>query len=190
MKNVELSKDCEASSLFLYLFFFLEAEHSSTILATPVASVSRALYSGQDDLAGHAFAVLGEAQEAHEVDETSGKVQLAAKLAGCIVIGEGVVVVVESLTCWTQEKDVRESRWKHETGQKADSNIYQMFVLREYITTWARIFNFHFYITVSKCYSELGIMLARADTEKLMVQFFFSTNHIRQNIVQLVRQYD
>lgn len=65
-------------------------------LATAVAPVSGALYPSQHQPVGRSLAVRGEAQEAHEVDETSGKVQLAAKLAGCIVIGERVVVVVES----------------------------------------------------------------------------------------------
>lgn len=70
-----------------------------------MASVSGALYSGHDHLVGHPLAVLGQAHETHEVDETSGKVQLAAKLAGCIVIGERVVVVVKSLTC---KRDIEE----------------------------------------------------------------------------------
>lgn len=55
---------------------------------------------------GHSLAVLGQAQEAHGVDETRGKVQLAAKLAGCIVKGERVVVVVESLTCKVKDRVV------------------------------------------------------------------------------------
>lgn len=71
-----------------------------------MASVSCALYSGLDRLAGHSLAILGQAQEAHEVDETSGKVQLAAKLAGCIVIWERVVIVVKSFTCKVQETRV------------------------------------------------------------------------------------
>lgn len=58
---------------------------------------------------GHSLAVFGQAQEAHEVDETSGKVQLAAKLAGSIVIGERVVVVVKSLTCQVQDTVVSKS---------------------------------------------------------------------------------
>lgn len=64
-----------------------------------MASISSALYSSQDQLAGHSLAVLGQAQVAHEVDETCGKVQLATKLAGCVVIGERVVIIVEPLTC-------------------------------------------------------------------------------------------
>lgn len=71
-----------------------------------MASVSCALYSGLDRLAGHSLAILGQAQEAHEVDETSGKVQLAAKLAGCIVIWERVVIVVKSFT-YSAERDKR-----------------------------------------------------------------------------------
>lgn len=75
-----------------------------SILATPVASVSGALYSAHDDLTGHFLAVRCQAQKAHEVNETSSNVQLAAKLAGCIVIGEAVVIIVESLTCKVQKK--------------------------------------------------------------------------------------
>lgn len=86
-------------SFFFSVVLLWSCDHNSTILATPVASISGALYSGRDHLVGHSLAVLGQAQETHEVDETSGKVQLAAKLAGCIVIGERVVVVVKSLTC-------------------------------------------------------------------------------------------
>lgn len=71
-----------------------------------VASVSSALYSGRDQLAGHCLAVLGQPQEAHEVDEASGEVQLAAKLAGCVVIRERVVVVVESFACKIKKRRV------------------------------------------------------------------------------------
>lgn len=63
-----------------------------------MASVSSALYPRQDNLAGHLLAVLGQAQEAHEVDEAGGEVQLAAVLAGGVVVRESVVVVVKSLT--------------------------------------------------------------------------------------------
>lgn len=88
----------------LFNSFCLEADRDLTILATPVAAVTSALYSGHDHLVGHSLAVLGQAQEAHEVDETSGKVQLAAKLTGCIIIGECVVVIVKSFT-YSAERD-------------------------------------------------------------------------------------
>lgn len=81
----------------------LEADQVERILATSMASISRALYSGQDYFMGHSLTVLCQAQEAHEVDETSGKVQLAAKLTCCIVIGKRVVIVVKSLTWKAQE---------------------------------------------------------------------------------------
>ena len=67
---------------------------------------------------GHSLAILGQAQEAHEVDETSGKVQLAAKLAGCIVIGKRVVVVMKSLTCKTQETEMNSSYKKNPETKK------------------------------------------------------------------------
>lgn len=73
------------------------------ILATPVAGVAGALYPGQDHLVRRSLGVLGETQEAHQVDETGGEVQLAAELAGCVVVRERVVIVVESLACGEQE---------------------------------------------------------------------------------------
>lgn len=73
-----------------------------------MASISSALSSGHDQLVGHSLAVLRQAEIAHEVDETSGKVQLATKLAGCIVIGEGVVIIVESLTCKARKTTVKQ----------------------------------------------------------------------------------
>lgn len=66
-------------------------------LATAVASVSSALYPGQDHLTGHPLAVLGQAQEAHKVDEAGSEVQLAAVLTGGVVVRERMVVVVKSL---------------------------------------------------------------------------------------------
>lgn len=82
------------------------------MLTTPVAPVSSALHPGQDHLRGHFLAVLGQAQEAHEVDETSGKVQLAAKLTGRIVKGERVVVVVKSFSCKKQQTVVNKPDYK------------------------------------------------------------------------------
>lgn len=76
----ETSKDCGAASFsFIY-------KHKRADLATAVAPVSGALCPGQDHLAGHPLAVCRQAKVAHEVDETRGQVQLAAKLTGCIVI--------------------------------------------------------------------------------------------------------
>lgn len=112
MGNVQLSKDCEASSFRL---FCLKTDHNATILTIPVASISSALYSGHDQLVGHSLAVLRQAEVTHEVDETSGKVQLATKLAGCIVIGERVVIIVESLTCKVRKTTVNKSNLKLET---------------------------------------------------------------------------
>lgn len=81
--------------LFVWVLFFL---------ATAVTSVSGALYPRLDNLTGHPLAILSQAQKAHEVDEAGGEVQLAAVLAGGIVVGESVVVVVKSLT-WTSQRN-------------------------------------------------------------------------------------
>lgn len=64
-----------------------------------MAPVSGALCPGQDGLAGHPLAVRRQAKVAHEVDETRGQVQLAAKLAGGVVVRKGMVVVVEAFAC-------------------------------------------------------------------------------------------
>lgn len=89
IREWKMSKDCGAAFSFTY-------EHKRAELATAVAPVSSALCPGQDGLAGHPLAVRRQAQVAHEVDETRGQVQLAAKLTGCIVVRKRMVVVVES----------------------------------------------------------------------------------------------
>lgn len=86
-------KDCGAASLR-----FLSG-HRGADLATAVAPVPGALGPGQDHLAGHPLAVRRQANVAHEVDETRGQVQPAAELTGCVVVREGMVVVVESFAC-------------------------------------------------------------------------------------------
>lgn len=97
IREWEMSKDCGAASLsFIY-------GHKRADLATAVAPVSGALRPGQDHLAGHPLAVRRQAEVAHEVDETRGQVQLAAKLAGCIVIRKWMMVVVESFACKRKE---------------------------------------------------------------------------------------
>lgn len=113
LRGWEMYYSCQRTvRRLLFGWFCLAADHNSTSLATPVAPVSSTLQSGHDKLMGHSLAVLGQTQETHEVDETSGKVQLAAKLAGCIVIGERVVVIVKSFTWKEQETMVNNSYWK------------------------------------------------------------------------------
>lgn len=103
MKNVKKTVE-----LLLLVFIY---EHRRADLATAVAPVSGALRPGQDGLAGHPLAVRRQAQVAHEVDETRGQVQLAAKLAGCVVVRERMVVVVESFAY----KDRKQSRSQGES---------------------------------------------------------------------------
>lgn len=80
--------------------------HERADLATAVAPVSSALCPGQDGLAGHPLAFRRQAQVAHEVDEARGQVQLAAELAGGVVVRKRVVVVVESFA-WKKEQQPR-----------------------------------------------------------------------------------
>lgn len=75
-----------------------------------MASVTGALYPRHHHLSGHSLAVLSQTQDAHDVDETGGEVKLAAELAGRVVEGKRVVVIVKSLTCEEQEVEVRNPR--------------------------------------------------------------------------------
>lgn len=62
-----------------------------------MAPITGALYPAVDQLTGHSLWVGRQAQEAHQVDETGGEVHFAAELAGRIVVGKCVVVIVEPL---------------------------------------------------------------------------------------------
>lgn len=64
--------------------------------------ISCALYSGLDQFTGHSLGVSGQAQEAHNVDEAGGQVHFDAELAGCVVVRERVVVIVEALAYCTE----------------------------------------------------------------------------------------
>lgn len=66
--------------------------------ATFVAAVAGPLHAAEDGVLGHPLAVPGQTQEAHEVYEGSGEVQLAAKLTGGVVKGECVMVVMEAFS--------------------------------------------------------------------------------------------
>lgn len=64
--------------------------------ATFVAAITRSLNASNDQFLRNPLAVLGQAQEAHEVYKGSGEIELAAKLTGGVVKGECVMVVVEA----------------------------------------------------------------------------------------------
>lgn len=64
--------------------------------ATLVAAVPRSLDATVDHLLRRLPEVRGQAQEAHEVDEGRGEIELDAELAGGVVEGERVMVVVEA----------------------------------------------------------------------------------------------
>ena len=59
-----------------------------------MAAVARSLHAGKDHFFGNLLAIRGQTQEAHEVNEGSGEIELVAKLTAGIVKGECVVVVV------------------------------------------------------------------------------------------------
>lgn len=63
------------------------------------AAISRSLNASSDQVFGNLFSVSGQTEEAHKVDEGSGEVDLAAKLACGVVKGKCVMVVVEALPC-------------------------------------------------------------------------------------------
>lgn len=66
--------------------------------ATLVTSISSPHFPSQDHLLGDLLAIAGQPQEAHEVNEGCGWVEAPAKLTGGVIIGEGVVVVVEAFS--------------------------------------------------------------------------------------------
>ena len=80
--------------------------------ATSDAAVTRPQNASGDDLLGHPLAVLGQTQEAHGVYEGSGEIELAAELAGGVVVGECVMVVVETFPCNTNTKNVTRFKGK------------------------------------------------------------------------------
>ena len=54
-------------------------------------------YSGFKDLGTWSLEVIGEAEGRHGIDEGRGQVELHPPLAGRVVVGEGVVIVMEAL---------------------------------------------------------------------------------------------
>lgn len=60
-----------------------------------------------DHLLRSLLSVGDQPQPEHEVNEPGGGVELQAQLAGGVVEGEGVVVVVETLT-WETERELQE----------------------------------------------------------------------------------
>lgn len=71
-----------------------------------MTSISSPLNPGQDCSLGYSLPIISQAQGSHAVNEECGEVEVPAVLAGGVVIGKGVVVVVEALTC----KESKESR--------------------------------------------------------------------------------
>ena len=72
--------------------------------ATLVAPISSSFNSGQDSGLGYFLPVVSQAQGSHAVNEECCGVDVPAMLTGSVVVGEGVVVVVEALA------------WKRSTG--------------------------------------------------------------------------
>ncbi len=65
-------------------------------LAGPVAAVSGALSSSEYGLFGHTLGISGQTKITHEVNETGGQIEFVAELAGGVVEGKRVVVVMEA----------------------------------------------------------------------------------------------
>jgi hypothetical protein len=72
--------------------------------ATLIASISSSFNPGQDGSLRHCLPVISQTNGSHAVDEECGEVEAPAVLTGRVVIGEGVVVVVESLA-WNNSKE-------------------------------------------------------------------------------------
>lgn len=63
-----------------------------------MAAVSGALSSSERSLFGHTLGISGQTKITHGVKETGGQVEFAAELAGGVVEGKRVVVVMEAFT--------------------------------------------------------------------------------------------
>ncbi len=63
-----------------------------------MAAVSGALSSSEHSLFGHTLGISGQTKITHGVKETGGQVEFAAELAGGVVEGKRVVVVMEAFT--------------------------------------------------------------------------------------------
>lgn len=63
-----------------------------------MAAVSGALSSSEGSFSGHTLGLSGQTQETHQVNEAGGQVEFAAELAGGVVEGKGVVIVMKAFT--------------------------------------------------------------------------------------------
>lgn len=70
-----------------------------------VASISRSFNLGQNSSFGCFLPVISQTKGSHAINEECGKVDVPAVLTGRVVIGEGVVVVVETFT-WNKRREV------------------------------------------------------------------------------------
>lgn len=71
----------------------MRGKNGPSAIVAPIASPS---FPSQDGLLGDLLAIAGQPQEAHEIDEGRGEVVVPAELAGGVIVGEGVVVIVEA----------------------------------------------------------------------------------------------
>lgn len=85
--------------------------------ATFVAAVTCSLDTSVDGRLRHHLAIRGQTQEAHEVYEGGGEVQLPSKFTGGVVEGERVVVVVEAFA-WKKKKNYNEYINKKQNNPK------------------------------------------------------------------------
>lgn len=66
------------------------------------AAISSPGFPGLDHGLGCPFAVSGQPQPAHDVNEPGGWVEIQAKFTRRVVIGKGVMVIVEAFTWKTK----------------------------------------------------------------------------------------
>lgn len=77
--------------------------------ASLVATITSPTYPGPERFFRYALTIAGQAKFTHEIDETCCDVPTPAILTGCIIIGERMVVVVETFT-WRQKEKLSERR--------------------------------------------------------------------------------
>ena len=69
-----------------------------------MAPISSSFNPGQDGVLGDFLPVICQTEGSHAVDEECGEVDVPAVLTGGVVIGKGVMVVVEALA-WNKNKE-------------------------------------------------------------------------------------
>lgn len=100
-----------------------------------MASISSPFHPGQDGGLGCSLPVISQPQGSHAVDEECGEVDVPAILTGRVVVGKGVVVVVEALTC-NKSKEKCHGAWVDSCLPSSVPGTQQKYAAVEWTEGW------------------------------------------------------